>query len=1359
MKRALCVVAWLLSLFAAVGVTAQEDSQIGGRRESGARPSRVTLDQPIELTLRRAGSTSIDLRELPQTRPVERDREELPDPPFSPMEAGGGRLPSTSIPSVTPGANAPAPAPIITFEGLDRFNWGSGSPPDTVGDVGPDHYIQSVNSSVGIYNKTTGAQITAFTFDTLMSQGSFGNLCDNENFGDPVVLYDTFEDRWVLTDFAFLVDGAGLTLQPAFQCFAVSKTADPVAGGWWFYSVQITDQLNDYPKLGVWTDGIYMSANMFSFNNSGGFQFVRVWAFNKAQMYAGEPAVQVVSFETPSDFANGLGDFTVIPSNARLQTGTPPPGTPNYFLSSWVFLDGLTVYQFHVDWDRISLSTFTGPDVPLAATQWPNQGVANPGQPGTAQLLDALQIRAMMQNQYTNFGGTESLWNTHTVRRALNGLAAPRWYQVDVTGGAVNANIPQAATWDPDAANVINRFMPSLALDRDGNLALGYSTSHTTAGSFPSIKYAGRLAADPINTFSQTEQTMFTGTASQTTSARWGDYAAMTLDPEDGCTFWFTTEFANPVSQVANMRWRTQVGSFKYAGCTPVGAGGTLSGTVTATVGGAPISGAQVKFGSRTTTTNGSGVYSFTSIPAGSYPSEAVSAQGFVPESAAPIAVTDGGTTTQDFALDKAPLSGCPTDTTLADFQLGVQSNVDLTTSPDEVELVDQVENLNQKNTTLGNTGGLLSTTNWNGQTFTPSVTGPMTRVDVKLFCLNCTGTTPNLTLALRATTGGLPTGADLASATLTGFNDFAQGFWHTVNFATPPVLTSGTQYAIVLRATANPSAGTYNWLRSGGAVGADVYAGGTRVSSANSGGTWTVTLATGVSVDMGFKVYIDTGFTSGNQVSSLKDANPQVGYPADWTTLSWTAATPTNTTVRFQVAASNSLTGPFNFVGPDTTAGTFFTTTGASLDQFDGNRYLKYKVYLSSTDNNVTPTLNDVAVCFAAPPPELSITKSDGGASVAPGGTVSYTLTYGNNSVGGATGVVLTDTVPANATFNAGASTAGWSCTPDNNAGSTCTLAIGAVAGSSSGLTATFAVTVINPVGAGVTQISNTASIADDGANGTDPTPGNNSASDTTPVTAAPDLSITKSDGGADVEPGGTISYTLTYANNGNEGATGVVITDIVPANTTFDSGASTAGWSCTPDDNAGSTCTLTVGALAAGGGNQVATFAVTVDDPRPTGLVQISNTASIADDGANGTDPTPGNNSGSDTTLVVGLDYYTIVPPCRLLDTRTGPGTPITGAVETEVATSGLCSIPADAVALALNVTVIDPSNAGHIEIYPTAGARPFTSTVNFATGQVRPNNAIVTLETDGTFQVYFVIPGPGNAHLAVDVVGYFK
>jgi len=246
--------------------------------------------------------------------------------------------------------------------------------------------------------------VAAFTFNTFMSQGNFGNLCDTNNFGDPVVLYDTFEDRWIITDFAFTLDGSGNVNNPpgAFQCFATSKTGDPVSGGWNFYSLHLNDGLNDYPKFGIWPDGLYMSANIFDFSASGSFQNVRVWALNKAQMYAGSPTVQVVSFNAPPE------DFTILPANARLQAGTPPAGRPNFFVSTWEFLNALTVYKFHVDWNSISLSTFTGPDTPIAATSWPNASV--PFAPSLGgNSLDVLEIRAMMQNQYTNLGGVESL--------------------------------------------------------------------------------------------------------------------------------------------------------------------------------------------------------------------------------------------------------------------------------------------------------------------------------------------------------------------------------------------------------------------------------------------------------------------------------------------------------------------------------------------------------------------------------------------------------------------------------------------------------------------------------------------------------------------------------------------------------------------------------------------------------------------------------------------------------------------------------------------------------------------------------------------------------------------------------------
>ena len=470
--------------------------------------------RPVELALTRAESKTFDLRDLPYVAPVERDREELEDPEIERTEIArtGPPPPDSALPGITPTVSAPAPPPIAVFEGLDRFNWGAGSPPDTNGDVGPNHYIQTVNSSIGIYQKSDGAQMAAFTFDTFMSQGNFGNLCDTENFGDPVVLYDTFEDRWVITDFAFTLDGGG-NVNPAiaFQCFAVSKTGDPVTGGWNFYSIAVTDGLNDYPKFGIWPDGLYMSANMFGVCRGRELQDRPRLGLQQGADVRGRADRAGRLVRRPGRRFHGDAEQRA-PADRHAAAGRP-----NLFISSWHFLNALTVYKFHVDWNSISLSTFTGPDIPLAATSWPNAAVANAPQPGTANLLDVLQIRAMVQNQYTNFGGTESLWIPHTVRRAnTTGFAAPRWYQVNVTGGTVAPNLAGG-----DLGSGRRQRHPPLHAQpgarprRQHGDGLQHLQQHDQ---FPSIKYAGRLAADPVNTFSQTEQTLFTGTASQTTS-------------------------------------------------------------------------------------------------------------------------------------------------------------------------------------------------------------------------------------------------------------------------------------------------------------------------------------------------------------------------------------------------------------------------------------------------------------------------------------------------------------------------------------------------------------------------------------------------------------------------------------------------------------------------------------------------------------------------------------------------------------------------------------------------------------------------------------------------------------------------
>ncbi len=952
--------------------------------------------KPKETRMNRAKPFNGDLRGLPYIAPVKKEKPEREPPRVVPVPYNQSATTSTknsasaspAQESSAPELSAPAPAPLSTFIGLDFANWGAGRPPDTVGDVGPTYFIQSVNSSVGVYRKSDGVRVAAFTLDTFMSQGNFGNFCDTDNFGDPVILYDTFEDRWVITDFAFQLDASdNVSPQIALQCLAVSKTGDPVSGGWNFYSINTTGGLGDYPKYGIWPDGIYMSTNMFDYAASGSFQNPRLYAFNKAQMYAGSPTVQIVQFDLPAT------EFALLPSNARLQTGTPPAGSPNYLTEVWNFLNTVSVYKFHVDWNSISLSTLTGPFDSVTPTWWAQYSDVNGTVPTPSQANDTLYPRLMMQNQYSNIGGVESLWNSQTAgagnptTNVSSAQAAVRYYQVNVTGGTVAANTVQNFTYSPDAT--IHRYMPSSAVDRAGNFAIGYSTSNSTT--HPGIKYAGRLSTDAINTISQTEQTLFQGTGSQNTSNRWGDYAAMTLDP-DGCTFWLTSEYY----AVTGGDWQTRIGSFKFAQCTPVGGGGVVSGTVTANPGGAPLQSATVMLGSRSTTTDASGNYSF-SVPAGTYPGMTATFPGRNGASATSVVVADGNITTRNFSLTAAATSGCLTDTTQADFLLGVPTNTDLTTSAGDVKLsapvvVDQHADDNGFGSGYG-----FSSTAILGQTFTPATTGELRKVDINIFCASCSGTNPNITVEIRTTSGGNPVmtaGGLLATQSIAGTSSGSGGFL-TATFTTPATVTAAVQYGIVVRLVSNRTTGTQAWAATSG----DTYAGGRRKTCSTT--TCANPTGSNANSDLIFREHVYAGFTtSGDLVSSLKDANPAAGNTANWGTFSWTATTPASTAVKFQAAASNNSSGPFSFVGPDGTASTFYTTSGGSLAQFNGKRYLKYKALLTGI-SSASPTLSDVTVCFTD---VASIATSSLAASAATGtygGTVNLSATLTASAVG----------------------------------------------------------------------------------------------------------------------------------------------------------------------------------------------------------------------------------------------------------------------------------------------------------------------------------------------------------------------
>ncbi|WP_153306071.1 isopeptide-forming domain-containing fimbrial protein [Desulfatiglans anilini] len=275
---------------------------------------------------------------------------------------------------------------------------------------------------------------------------------------------------------------------------------------------------------------------------------------------------------------------------------------------------------------------------------------------------------------------------------------------------------------------------------------------------------------------------------------------------------------------------------------------------------------------------------------------------------------------------------------------------------------------------------------------------------------------------------------------------------------------------------------------------------------------------------------------------------------------------------------------------------------------------------------------------------PDLSIVKSDDGATVSPGQVIAYELTVSNNGTWPASGVMITESVPANTTFDALSSSPGWSCADGSPAGAAYTLMVGSLGVGDQGAVV-FAVKVVDPLPAGVESIVNAVAITDDGSNGPDPNPGDNGSTDQTPVEAAPDLAVVKTDGGATGVPGGTIVYTLQYANNGDQGATGVVLRETVPEHTVFSAGSSTPGWSLVSGDGgAGSVYEWAVGPLEGGGAGGAAAFAVTVVNPLPAGVEGLLNHAGIADDGANGEDTNLDDNASSDETPVTAAPDLTI-------------------------------------------------------------------------------------------------------------------
>jgi len=511
------------------------------------RPTRYDVSPPLRNVppLQLTKKTGIFREVLTQRLPKGGPKSGFVDP-VRQTAAGGLSMPSAS-----------------SFDGLANVD--NVLPADTNGDIGPNHYIQWVNVSFAIYNRSGTLLYGPAHGSTLWS--GFGGACETRNDGDPIVLYDHLADRWFMSQLAF-PNGAGSG--PYYQCIAVSQTGDPL-GSWHRYAFVISDsKLNDYPKFGVGPDGYYMTINQFTcdlFCQFGitGFSWAgqAVVAFERDKILIGDPNAQMLYIDLFSTDPN-LGGM--LP--ADLDGPPPPSGTPVPFIQvdddAWGnWGDRLQIWQFLVNWNNPPSSTFTKvtdlAPAPFDANMCSYARNCIP-QPGGINV-DAISDRLMYRLQYRYFDSHESLVVNHTVDTDNTDHAGIRWYELRKNSGSWG--IYQESTYAPDSDH---RWMGSIAMDGDGNIALGYNVS--SVNTFPSIRYTGRLASDPLGDMSQGESEIIAGTGYQNhSSGRWGDYSMMAVDPVDDCTFWYTQQYYDTLSAPNTAPWKTRIGFFKFPSC------------------------------------------------------------------------------------------------------------------------------------------------------------------------------------------------------------------------------------------------------------------------------------------------------------------------------------------------------------------------------------------------------------------------------------------------------------------------------------------------------------------------------------------------------------------------------------------------------------------------------------------------------------------------------------------------------------------------------------------------------------------------------------------------------------------------
>ena len=439
---------------------------------------------------------------------------------------------------------------LASFDGVSANGY---APPDQNLSVSETQVAQIVNVELAVYGKTGTTLLKPTPINAIWK--GFGGLCETTNGGDPIVLYDKAAGRWLVSQLAY-----NSNFSSNFVCIAVSTTGD-ATGSYFRYAFDFGSNLPDYPHFGVWPEAYYLATNTFS--TSGGyftFAGANPCAFDRASMIAGLAASAVCIQQRTSV-------YSLLPSD--IDGPTPPPsGEPNIYAQllhpySSSSSASLALYAFSADFTNGSHGHFkqiaTLQIAPFSTPCGFNDACVP--QPGVNTTLEVLADRLMYRLAYRNFGDHEALVVTHSVDGGTGGPSGVRWYEI--RSPAASPYIYQQGTFAPSDGTY--RWMGSAAMDKVGDLAVGYSASSSSL--YPSVRYTGRTPADPLGTL-ESEASIIGGSGSQIYPDRWGDYSSMAVDPSDDCTFWYTNEYYGKTQTRADtFTWHTRIGSFKFNGC------------------------------------------------------------------------------------------------------------------------------------------------------------------------------------------------------------------------------------------------------------------------------------------------------------------------------------------------------------------------------------------------------------------------------------------------------------------------------------------------------------------------------------------------------------------------------------------------------------------------------------------------------------------------------------------------------------------------------------------------------------------------------------------------------------------------